>query len=224
MKNIVLLLLMTAFTVNAQQGINMQLKKFTKIKAYDQIEVKLIKSSENKLVITGEDKDEVSISNKNGLLKIKMEFDNQMDGKSIEVEVYYTENLTLIDSNENAKIKSDDTLTGSKIKVAAQEAGKIMLTVNIENLEVKSTSGGQITLLGKAANQIVIANTGGKVFNKKLKTKATIVTVNAGGNAAVNASQNVEAKVRAGGVIEIYGNPKHVEKNKIFGGKIKVIN
>lgn len=88
----------------AQKANTKTLEKFTELKAYDRIVVTLVKSSENKLVITGDDKDEVNISNKNGLLKIKMEFDNFMDGDEAKATLYYTEDLVLIDANENAKI------------------------------------------------------------------------------------------------------------------------
>jgi len=34
----------------------------------------------------------------------------------------------------------------------------------------------------------------------------------------------MEAKVRAGGSIYIYGNPKDLKRDKVFGGKIKVMD
>src|SRR5690606_12246493 len=137
---VLLLLAITHFNALAQKEITQELEKFTEIKVVDRIEATLIKSEVNKAVITGDDRDEVSISSKGGLLKIRMKLDNHMDGGSIGVKVYYTEDLTLIDSNENAKIGSDETLTGKGMKIAAQEAGKISLKVDVDKLEVKSTS------------------------------------------------------------------------------------
>ncbi len=226
MKQLILILMISlpSFNVFAQKEITVELEKFTEIKAFDRIQVTLVKSNENKVVITGEDRDEVEVTNKNGLLKIRMELGNHMDGGDIEAKVYYSENLSLIDSNENAKINSDDTLTGDVSRIAVQEGGKVGLKVNIDELEIKSTSGGEITLTGNAKTQEVVANAGGKVFNEKLNTEQTTVTVNAGGRADVNASDKVTAKVRAGGTINIYGNPKEVDKNKVFGGKIKIMD
>jgi len=88
---------------------------------------------------------------------------------------------------------------------------------------VKSTSGSAVTLTGNATNQEVVANAGGKVYNSKLDSETTKVTVNAGGSAEIKAATLADAKVRAGGVIEIHGNPKKIERDKVFGGKIKVI-
>ncbi|MFK5973154.1 MAG: head GIN domain-containing protein [Flavobacteriaceae bacterium] len=219
-----LVLIMVTWGTIAQKGTNKLLEKFTEVKVFDRIVVTLVKSTENKLVITGDDKDEVKISNKNGLLKIRMEFDNFMDGAGAMAKLYYTEALTLLDANENAKILSDETFNGKRVEIKVQEGGKIDLKVNLENLYAKSVSGGEITLTGNAETQEAIVNTGGKIYNEKLDTKNTTVTVSAGGRADVKASDRVEAKVKAGGYIYIYGNPKDVEKNKLFGGKIKVMD
>ncbi|CAM4101185.1 head GIN domain-containing protein [Zobellia roscoffensis] len=207
--------------VLAQKKNTKDLDKFTELKVYDRIIVSLVKSNENKIVIMGDDKDEVSISNKNGLLKIKMEFDNFLDGNEAKATLYYTEDLMLLDANENAKIRSDETVKGDRVEIKTQEGGHIDLKVNIKDLYAKSISGGEITLTGSAVQQEVMVNTGGKVYNKQLDTEETSVVVNAGGRADVKASDKVLAKVRAGGSIYIYGNPRSIEKDKVFGGKIK---
>ncbi len=220
-------LLATALLICAiamgQKANTKELEKFTELKAYDRIIVTLVKSSENKLVITGDDKDEVEVDNDRGLLKIKMEFDNFLDGNEAKATLYYTETLTLIDANENAKIISEETLKGDRVEIKTQEGGKIDLKVDLENLYAKSISGGEVTLTGSAKQQEVMVNTGGKTYNKKLNTEETTVTVSAGGRADVKASNKVKAKVRAGGSIYIYGNPKEVDKDKVFGGKIEIV-
>jgi hypothetical protein len=208
----------------AQQKTTKDLEKFTQLKVYDRIIVKLVKSDTNKIVIEGDDQDEVNISNKEGLLKIRMEFDNFMDGDEAIATLYYSESLILIDANENAKIKSNQTIKGNRVEIKAQEGGHIDLKIDIADLYAKSISGSEVTLTGAAKIQEVMINTGGKIYNKDLNTSETTVVVNAGGRADVKASDKVEAKVRAGGSIYIYGNPKDVKRNKVFGGKIQVVN
>jgi len=226
MKRYISLLIMAFISLNAmaQRANTKELEKFDQIKVYDRIIVSLVKSIENKIVITGDDQDEISISNKKGLLKIRMEFDNFLDGDETKATLYYTEDLTLIDVNENAKIKSEETLNGDRVEIKAQEGGHVDLDVNLADLYIKSISGGEITLTGKTKIQEVMVNTGGKVYNKELNTDDTTVVVNAGGRADVKASERVKAKVRAGGSIYIYGNPKDVDRDKVFGGKIKIMD
>lgn len=225
MKNTITLFLivMVSFVSIAQKAKTIELESFTQIKAYDRIVVKLIKSAENKIVITGDDQDEINISNKDGVLKVKMEFDNFMDGDEAKATLYYSEALTLIDVNENAKIISDETIKGERIEIKAQEGGKINLKIALNDVYVKSISGSEIGLNGNSTTQEVMVNTGGRVENEKLNTEKTKVVVNAGGRANVKASDRVEAKVRAGGYIYIHGNPKDVERDKVFGGKIVIV-
>ena len=211
-------------TTRAQKSTTKELEKFTELKVYDRIVVNLVRGSENKLVITGDDNDEVEIDNEDGLLKIKMEFDNFLDGDEAMGTLYYTEDLTLIDANENAKIRSKKAVTGDHLDIRAQEGGKIDMKIDSKSLYTRSTTGGEVTLTGTTNNQEVMVNTGGKTYNKKLNTVETQVTVQAGGRADVKASDKVKAKVRAGGSIYVHGNPKEVEKDKVFGGKIEVIN
>lgn len=200
------------------------LEKFTQLKVYDRIIVSLVKSSENKLVITGDEKDDVNISQKDGLLKIKMEFDNFLEGDEAKATLYYTEELLLLDANENGKIVSDETFNGDKVEVKGQEGGVIKLKVSLNDVYVRAVSGSEITLTGTSKNQEVSVNTGGKAYNEDLNTTETEVTVMAGGRADIKATDKVKAKVKAGGSIYIYGNPKSIEKDKIFGGKIKEMN
>lgn len=226
MKNSIvgIVLLLFTFSCLAQERTIKEVEKFTEIKAFDQLRITLIKSDKNQVVLTGDDQGDVNIALKNGLLKIKMDFENQLDGGDVDAKVYYTEELTLIDANENAKIFSEGTLKGKNVKIAVQEGADVEMKVDIDNLYIKSTSGSDVTLTGNARYQEVVANSGGKVYNKELNTEKTKVTVNAGGTAEIKASNEAVAKVRAGGSIYIYGNPKSIERDKVFGGKIKVIN
>lgn len=226
MKNTITTLVLLVCTIMSfsQEKTTIDLEKFTELKAFDQIEVTLIKSDKNQVVLTGDDQGDVNVNIKKGLLKIKMDFENHMDGEDIEAKVYYTEELTLLDANENAKIFSKGTFKGKQVKIAVQEGADVEMKVDIDNLYVKSTSGSAVTLTGNAEIQEIVANAGGKVYNKALDTEETKVTVNAGGSAEIKASKKAMAKVRAGGSIYIYGNPKVVDRDKVFGGTIKVMN
>lgn len=211
-------------TVFGQRSNTIELERFTELKVYDRIIVTLVKSNENKLVITGDDKDEVEISEKGDLLKIKMEFDNFLDGNEAKATLYYKEELSLIDANENAKIVSNEVYQGKRTDIRGQEGGVIDLELAVDYVYVRAISGSEITLTGKSNEQEIAVNTGGKVYNENFNTRETTVTVLAGGRADVKASSKVIAKVKAGGSIYIYGNPDNIEKNKVFGGKIKIMD
>jgi hypothetical protein len=66
----------------------------------------------------------------------------------------------------------------------------------------------------------VIINSGAILEAKKLNTEQTIITANAGGEADIFAKEFVDAKVRAGGIIQIFGKPKQINQKIIAGGTI----
>jgi hypothetical protein len=181
----------------------------------------LIKSDENKVVITGADTEDVEIINKKGKLKIRMKFNRIFDGDETFVEVYYTD-LSIIDANEGAVIVANETMKQPFLKLKAQEGGRIIANLEVDNLDSRAVSGGVIDTSGTVKVQEIVLNTGGIYEGKKLITEQTKVKVSAGGEAYVSASVLADAKVRAGGYIEIHGDPETIKKDKVFGGKIRV--
>ena len=76
-------------------------------------------------------------------------------------------------------------------------------------------------MTGKSQSQDVTIGTGGVYKGKDLKTESTEIAIRAGGEADVNASDLLDIKIRAGGDVFVYGDPKKVNKSKALGGRIK---
>jgi hypothetical protein len=195
---------------------------FDTVKVFDKLSIKLVPSSENKVVIKGARESEVEVVNKKGVLKLRMPFPKLLSGNDLDITLYY-KHLELIDVNEGANVTSKDAIKATSFKVSAQEGGTIDVNLDVDKLKVSSVSGGSITLSGKAANQDASLGAGGYLLASKLSTSQTTVSVSAGGKADVNASTLVDAKVSAGGSIYIYGKPKQINQKTVFGGKIEEV-
>ncbi len=210
-------------TIAQDDKIIRELDPFTEIKGFDGISIELIKSNENKVEITGENTAKVAIVNNKGVLKIRMQIDKIFSGYRTFVKVYYTNELKIIDVNEDARIYSDDEIVQAILDVRAQESGELNLKCQTEQLLVKSVTGGDITLNGFTDNQDIVINTGGSYMGKDFKSKFTTVKVNAGGNAEIYATKYVKADVKARGSVKVYGNPEKMDEKTVFGGKIERI-
>lgn len=221
MKKLIIIAVVLFFQMSFGQ-VTKTLGDFDTVKVYDKLHVKLVQSSENKLVIKGAREAELEAVNKNGILKIRMPFPKLLSGEDLEVTLYY-KHIELIDVNEGAIVTSSETIKATSFKVSAQEGGKINVDLEVEKLKVSSVSGGEITLTGKASNQVASLGAGGYLLASKLETSQTTVSVSAGGKADVNASTLVDAKVSAGGSIYIYGKPKQINQKTVFGGKIEEV-
>lgn len=193
---------------------------FDEIKVYDLINVTLIKSETTNVVISGDNMNDVSIENNNGALKIKMDLDEKFDGNKTNVTLYYKD-IDVIDVNEGAYVSSEDIFTKYKMELRSQEGGFIRVNLEVTEVEIKAVTGGEIETKGKATRQDVSINTGGIYKGQNLITESTYVSIKAAGNASINASQLVDAKIRAGGDIFIYGKPKQINESKVLGGQIK---
>ncbi|MBT8302955.1 MAG: DUF2807 domain-containing protein [Bacteroidia bacterium] len=215
-------LLVTA-SVLSQNPIEKEIGDFSEIKVYDLIEVNLVKSDQNKISITGEDVDDVQVINKDGKLKIRMSLDKIFNGTKTFVAVYYKK-VEIIDSNEGAFVSSNEMIEQDKIVLRSQEGARIKVGLKVNNLEARAVTGGIIETHGIAESQDITLYTGGVYEGKDFETKDTKVTIRAAGEAEVKASNIVDAKLRAGGDVYIYGKPRSVKEDKMFGGRIKRMN
>lgn len=188
---------------------------FNSVKAYDRINVTLVKSSENRVEIKGDD---VEIVNKNGELKIRMIPTKIMQGDKVFVTVYY-EDIDEIQASQGSKISSED-LESKKLSITSNEGSVLNLYVDTHLLNVKANSGGIINISGTAETQDVLVNSGASYNGEDLKSEVTSVTTNAGGNAEIYASKTINATTRAGGNIEVYGSPKNRNTKNVIGGRI----
>lgn len=192
---------------------------FTSLKVFDKIPVELVSSSSYKAEVSGTKSDDIEFVSSGNELKVRMKTLQLMQGDDVKVVIYY-KNLNSVQASQGARISSSDAIKTSRLQVTSNEGSQIDLNVNASVVDGKSNTGGIIKLHGEADSQSVIVNTGGQYDGQNLKTKITSVTTNAGGEASVNASRSVDAKTRAGGVIDVYGNPKTRNDKKVIGGKI----
>ncbi|WP_396139386.1 head GIN domain-containing protein [Flavobacterium sp.] len=193
---------------------------FNKVTSFDRIDVFLVSSDENKVQLDGKGADEVEFVNKNGELKIRMPLTKLLDGDNISVTVYY-KNLTAVEANEGSRIACGDKISSVVFDVIAKEGSEIKLILDVEKLNVRTANGSKVELEGTADIQDVLVNSGGIYEAEKLESKITTVSCNAGGEAAIFAINSVDAKVRAGGDITIFGKPKQINKKIIAGGTIE---
>ena len=149
-----------------------------------------------------------------------MQLDKIFSGYRTFVDLHYNAKLVVIDVNEDARISSDETLRQDVLELKAQEGGEIKVDVEVEQLLIKTVTGGMIVTTGTSDLQDVAINTGGIYEGKNFKTRFSTVNVNAGSRAEIYATDYVKATVKAGGEVMVYGNPNKLDEKTVFGGKV----
>lgn len=218
MKKIILIAFVMISQFNFSQT-TIKLDNFDELKVFDQLNVTLVPSDENKVVVSGKNESSFETVNKNGVLKLRMSVTKMLSGADTKVTLYF-KNIQSIDANEGSIVSCKTEFKQTTMQLSVQEGAMIELELDVDNTTVKLNSGGIINLSGKAVTQKVTITSGG-IFNaKNLETSQTTVSVSAGGSADVNASTLVDAKVKAGGSITIYGKPKEIKQETFAGGII----
>jgi uncharacterized protein YqgV (UPF0045/DUF77 family) len=237
---LILLLLFVNSFVTAQDAVNdsisveqttrpertktIKMSPFTGIKLYSGIQVKLIPSTENKLVLSGENFETVVTTLKKDVLKIKHSLDQLFNPKNTYIEVYFSTPLDLIQTFQGSVVESQATLEVTKIELKAREGSRIDLTIASEKITSSVNSGATLSLKGNAVNHELKILGGGICESELLLTEQTTVKVTAGGVAYIHASDLLEATVNVGGIVRIHGRPTKLIKRKRIGGTINEMN
>ncbi len=217
---LVIILMSLSSITTAQSSIEKNLGDFTIVKVYDLINVIMIQSDENKMIISGKNKNDVRFINKNGKLKIKMNLEESYDGDNTEITLYYKA-VDLIDANEGANVTIRGVIDQYEIELKTQEGAKITAELNTSYANFRAVTGGVINVIGSTKNQDISIYTGGVVNGEDFITEQTEVSINIAGEAYINATEKAKVKIKAGGDVYIYGNPKKIDKQRVFGGRIK---
>lgn len=222
MKKIIALLFLTTTLGFSQQTIKKDLGNFNELKIFNGLNVYLIKSKKPSIEIIGDKADEVQLKNVNGKLKIFMRFPETFNAKDVaKITIYYNNNLQVIDVNEGAYVGSDTIIKQHQIDLKAQEGAAIDLILDVEFLEIKTVTGSNIIVEGKATHQNIEATTGATYEAFDLKTTNSTVLAASGAEVELTVSNHLDARVRFGGAIFYKGKPTHIKKKKIIGGTIK---
>jgi hypothetical protein len=194
---------------------------FTTIRVFDKINVTLVKSSESKVVLKGAKSEDVELVTKNNELTVRMKFSKLLKGEDIEATVYY-KNIDQVEASEGSYVGSADTFNATSFEVYSKEGATVKLTLDVKKLKSKATSGSTLELTGTATNHDNTILSGGILKAKGLTTAQTTVSISAGGEADVTATDFVDAKTKAGGTINVYGSPKQVNQKTFAGGTINL--
>ena len=194
--------------------------EFINLKVYSGIEVKLIPAKENKLIISGGDRMGVVAKLKGETLKIRHSLEHILNPTFTYVELYHSGELDEISLYQGADLKVDSIYRQTSISLKVQEGSSMNFKFEGQKLTSTVSTGGKLFLSGKATNHRSTVNSGGACEGETFETEQTKVGVTAGGMSYVYASKLLEAKVTAGGIIRIYGNPNKMVTKKTIGGQI----
>jgi uncharacterized membrane protein len=223
MKNIILLILFSWAATTFAQEITVELDNFTEVEVTKGLKVNLTQAEENKAIITGSSRNNVNLKVKNGVLKVSVDLDHLWNEDNTIVNIYFKQ-LLKVEAKQNSKIDICGKLSQPMFNIRVQEGADLKAKVELENLYASVVTGGNLFIIGTAAKQDIDVKAAGDFKGENLIGTDVKVSIAGGGTASIFSKAYVNAKVRAGGTIYVYGNPNKIDETTTFGGTIKKIN
>lgn len=135
--------------------------------------------------------------------------------------VYLTTNtISKIRTSSGASVKSENTLQVNTLDLDSSSGSSIKVYVSADQVISSTSSGADIDIYGKTNTFSANASSGSSIDADKLETVDAYAKASSGANIDVNVSGKLTAKASSGGDIDYEGDPINVNKDTSSGGSI----
>ncbi len=196
---------------------------FDKLVVSGKLDVVLERGTQERVIIESTDvpEDKINLTRRGNTLRIGL-----VDGwftdryERVRVRVQYTD-LYMVRAAAGAHLRSNESITSDRLEVKATSGAEVTLDIATQTLEAGAAEGAILELTGTAETQFATANTGGEYDASDLQVTRTEVRANTGGKALVLALDELDATANTGGMIYYGGEPNHKYTKTNLAGEIR---
>ncbi|WP_179351992.1 head GIN domain-containing protein [Winogradskyella vidalii] len=143
-------------------------------------------------------------------------------GRSSSKKVMLTlETISKINATSGSDVYSTHTIVVENLELNSTSGADITLDVTTENLSCNATSGSDINISGTTRTLMVNATSGSDIDAINLLAETTNATATSAADISVNTSKSLIAKATSSGDIIYTGHPEKVEKSDNSAGSIR---
>ena len=194
--------------------------EFTELIIKDGLHVTLISGDKNAISIISKNKKGVTVTNKDGRLKISMKPLQTLKGIDANIELFFTGDISKIDVSRGAYLSVLDTLQTKELHIRSRKGAEIELSLFAKKVNYIANTGGKIIVAGEVEQQQIRISSGGTVDAQQTLSKESTAQITFGGSCEVQSTSLFDLTTRFGGVARVYGNPLKTVHNKTLGGSI----
>ncbi|KIA89676.1 head GIN domain-containing protein [Kaistella jeonii] len=217
---------------------------FDEIKVAQSISAEVVKSEEEKVVITAPSDilDDILVENSDGKLYIHFKSGSNISARNVSAKIF-AKDFSAVKASSSASINIKDKFTQDKMNIEASSSGDV--TGNLEanemsidvsssgsftgqiwavNLKSEVTSSGDIDISGKAKNANLSASSSGTLNAQKMTAENANIEASSSGDVSVSVSNQLNASASSSGDINITrkGNLNVVSKKESSGGSVSI--
>lgn len=215
MKKLFVIAAVAVFQFAAAQK-TVEIKSFRELAINGNVEVRMIESSENKLVIE-EGENTLQVSSEEGNLALSN------SSSTAEVIIYFNGPIDQIALSGPIEMLVKGTITSKNLQLSVDGGTELNCSFYAENISVAASSGSEIILRGDAKQLDIHAASGCELNASKLKTENSTVYLASGAEVSVYATGVVNAVVASGAELAIHGNPEKVNETKASNAEITIV-
>ena len=194
--------------------------EFTELIIKDGLHVTLISGDKNAISITSENEKGVTVTNKDGRLKISMKPFQTLKGIDANIELFFSCDINKIDVSRGAYLSVLDTLQTEELDICSRKGAEIELSLFAKKVKYTANTGGKIIVRGEVEQQQIRISSGGTIDAQRTLSKESTAQITFGGSCEVQATSLFDLTTRFGGIGRVHGDPLKTVHNKTLGGSI----
>ena len=217
MKNLYLIFFLFSIGVFSQQK---TIGEFTELIVKDGLHVTMVQGDTNAISITSKNKDGVTVTNKDGRFKIGMKTFQTLKGIDANIELFFSGDIKMIDVSRGAYLSILDTLQTQTIDIQSRKGAEVELALLAKMAKYTAKTGGKIIVMGEVEEQQIRISSGGIVDAHQTLSKESTAQITFGGSCEIQSTYLFDLTTQFGGVAKVYGNPLKTVHKKTLGGSI----
>jgi hypothetical protein len=217
MKNLYLIFFVFSIGVFSQQK---TIGEFTELIVKDGLHVTMVQGDTNAISITSKNKDGVTVTNKDGRFKIGMKTFQTLKGIDANIELFFSGDIKMIDVSRGAYLSILDTFQTQTLEIRSRKGAEVELALLAKMAKYTAKTGGKIIVTGEVEEQQIRISTGGMVDARRSLSKQSVATITFGGSCEVQATTRFDLTTRFGGIGRVHGVPLTITHNKTLGGSL----
>ena len=196
-------------------------KDFDEIKVSQGIDLYITQSNDVYLTVEADENlhDLIMTEVTDGVLKI---YSTENIRRASSKKVMLTINsISSIKATSGSDVYSTNTIEVANLELKSTSGSDIKLDVKTKSLDCYSTSGSDMELSGSTNLFTASATSGSDINASDLLAETSNVKATSGADISVNTSKALKAKATSGGDIRYSGNPEKVEKSDTSAGSVR---
>ena len=194
---------------------------FDEIKVSQGIDLYITQSNDVSLTVEADENlhDLIMTEVTDGVLKI---YSTENIRRASSKKVMLTINsISSIKATSGSDVYSTNTIEVANLELKSTSGSDIKLDVKTESLDCYSTSGSDMELSGSTNLFTASATSGSDINASDLLAETSNVKATSGADISVNTSKALTAKATSGGDIRYSGNPEKVDKSDTSAGSVR---